>query len=142
MFPGMRHQEALKAAALARAPYDLDRALALAPEAEPEWSPHSVRDGVLRAAAHASPPDRAVELIERMAGGRTAVAAEVAGRAAPTERERLLALAERHADDGALDERIDGLAALVAASHRIDAGRAARAAARVLALATSPGVVL
>jgi hypothetical protein len=97
-----------------------------------------VRDGVLRAAAHASPPDRAVELIERMAGGRTAVAAEVAGRAAPTERECLLALAERHADDGALDERIDGLAALVAASHRIDAGRAARAAARLRAAVAEP----
>lgn len=131
LFPGMRHREALEAAALALAPHDIDRALELATDAEPDWDPGRVADAVLLAAARVAAPGQAVDLIARMSlGRRSAAAAELAASAAPPERDTLLTLAEQHLDDAAPADRVPALALLVAA------GRTEPHAARLLAAAT------
>jgi hypothetical protein len=136
---GLRHREAVEAAALALAPHDVDRALALAVGAEPEWDPHRVHDAVLRAAATARPPSQAPALIERMYRGRAAIVAEAARRADPPERERLLALAESHAEEGELKDQIGALAGLVAAWHPTHPERAEPFASRLRDAVADPG---
>ena len=125
MFPGVRRRDAIGMAAVALAPHDLDRALQLAEDAEPEWEPRGVRDRVLLTAARARPSSEAVDLVERMAEGRAAAAAELACRAGPQERERLLALAERDAGQGLPKHRVNALAWLVVAWRPREAERAA-----------------
>jgi hypothetical protein len=115
-FPGLRRREALEQAALALAPHDLDRALVLAHDAEPDWDQDRVHDGVLLAAARSATSVRAVELVERMSPGRRcAAAADLARSAGPGDRPGLLAVAQRHLGDAAPGERLTALASLVAA---------------------------
>ncbi len=71
IFSGIHRNSAIEAAATALAPYDLERTLTVAAEAE-EDGEHKVRDAVLAAAARAAAPDVAKGLLDRMQEGRAA----------------------------------------------------------------------
>ncbi|WP_152609307.1 hypothetical protein [Kocuria rosea] len=115
LFPGVRHREAVEEAAVALAPHDLERALELAAEAEPEWDPDRVHDRVLLTAVRAMPAAGGAVLVDRMAGGRAAAAAELAPVVDEPEHERLLALAAGDIAQGRAKPAIVALARLISA---------------------------
>ncbi|SNY23391.1 hypothetical protein [Paractinoplanes atraurantiacus] len=139
LFTGLRNREAVEVAAVALAPYDLDRALTLAAGAEPQWDRHRVHDLVLEAAAGARPPDARAPLIERMTGGRAAAAAQLACQVSTQDRDRLLSIAEQDVENGRAKEPLPALAQLVASYGEFALDRAEQFAAELLAAASAPG---
>jgi hypothetical protein len=137
---GYQRHRCLAEAATKLAPLDLDRALELASIAEEEGESEK-RDEVLLAAARELPPDRAAELIERVAAPRRALAAaEAAGRAEEgPEREALIDLATEHLDEASREERIEALALLARLLGDPPSGRAAHPLEALRAAMDSPG---
>ncbi|MBO0906689.1 hypothetical protein [Arthrobacter sunyaminii] len=129
--------KAIKAAAETLAPYDLDRALATAAEAENDGA-HNVHDSVVAAAVRAAGPASALGLLDRLHEGRATVAVDVAQGAELVDRERLLLFAEQHLDAETLQGRITALAGLVAGWHQSDQGRSANAALELRAMIQQP----
>ena len=142
LFPGMRSREAIEAAAVALAPHDLDRALALADGAEPDWDTERVHDLVLLTAARALPTMAGARLVDRMAGRRASAAAELACLADVSERGHLVALAEDDLARGRAKERIPALAGLVAAWRPTNPARAEGFAAALRSAAADPNAQL
>jgi hypothetical protein len=133
---GYYHNKAIKQAAVALAPYDIERSLKLAAAAESSGQ-SDLRDAVLAAAADAASaadaaaPGLVPPLIADMQHGRAQCAARAAQRASGSERHTLLELAAQHVDEEQSPGRITVLAQLVAGWHLSYPDRAATAAARL-----------
>ena len=92
---GMDRQQCLRDAALAMAPHDVERALALADLVAEDNEETKERDKVLAAAARIASAEEALELVSRMGHGRAEAAAEAALKAqAGAARTELTALAD------------------------------------------------
>ncbi len=127
---GYYHNKAIKQAAVALAPYDIERSLKLAAGAESAGQ-SDLRDAVLAAAADAAAPGLVPPLIAGMHHGRAQCAAQAAQRASGSERHTLLELAAQHVDEERSPGRITVLAQFVAGWHLSHPDRAASAAARL-----------
>jgi hypothetical protein len=136
---GYERNQCLADAAAKLAPLDLDRALEFAGIAEEEGESEK-RDEVLLTATRKSAPDRAAELIERVAAPRRALAAaEAAGRAEKgPSRDALVDLATEHLDEAPRAERIEALALLARLLGDPPSGEAERLLEALRAEADSP----